>query len=174
MTGHGKGHGVESRYSCYWCFFSVTCEESLRSSCTNHLTLAHSRSSMNNRMKKCTLPFVRYASQTSTKNNAAKQQSTAKRNAGCNEDPGFKTKAKNPAGADSHSVVAIIDICASCLSTSTKQTLRAKHKYVQTRQERNIIILHRAHLASLAARNPRQHPTELLESTNYIKTSLGR
>lgn len=90
-------------------------------------------------MKKCTLPLVKYASQTSTKNNAAKQQSTAKRNAGCSEDPGFKTKAKNPTGADSHSVVAIIDICTSCLSTSTKQSLRAKHKYVQTKQERNII-----------------------------------
>lgn len=62
-----------------------------------HFTLAHSAISIAIRTKKWTLPFVRYADQTKTRKRRVKAQSTASKNEGCKEEPGFRTKEKNPA-----------------------------------------------------------------------------
>jgi len=73
------------------------------SSCTNHLTLAHRAISIAIKTKKWTLPFVRYADQVNAKKSRAKAQSTASKKEGCKEEPGFRTKEKNPdtVGSDS-------------------------------------------------------------------------
>lgn len=47
------------------------------------------------------LPLVKNASHTNTKNRAVNAQSTARRKEGCNEEPGFRTKEKNPTSVDS-------------------------------------------------------------------------
>jgi len=70
------------------------------SSCTNHFTLAHRAISITIKIKKWTLPFVRYADQAKTKKRRAKAQSTASKKEGCKEEPGLRTKEKNP-GSDS-------------------------------------------------------------------------
>lgn len=60
-----------------------------------HFTLAHRAISIAIRIKKWTLPFVIYADQAKTKKRTAKAQSTASKNEGCKEEPGFRTKEKN-------------------------------------------------------------------------------
>jgi hypothetical protein len=61
-----------------------------------HFMLAHRAISIAIRTKKWTLPFVRYADHTKTKKRRAKAQSTASKNEGCKEEPGCRTKEKNP------------------------------------------------------------------------------
>ena len=56
--------------------------------------LAHSAISITIRIKKCTLPFVRYADQTKTRKRRANAQSTASKKEGCKEEPGLRTKEK--------------------------------------------------------------------------------
>lgn len=60
-----------------------------------HFTLAHRAISIAIKIKKWALPFVRCADQAKTKKRTAKAQSTASKNEGCKEEPGFRTKEKN-------------------------------------------------------------------------------
>jgi len=61
-----------------------------------HFTLAHRAISIAIRIKKWTLPFVRYADQTKTRKRREKAQSTASKNEGCKEEPGLRTRERNP------------------------------------------------------------------------------
>lgn len=61
-----------------------------------HFTLAHRAISIAIRIKKWTLPFVRYADQAKTKKRTAKAQSTASKKEGSREEPGLRTEEKNP------------------------------------------------------------------------------
>lgn len=74
------------------------------SSCTNHFTVAHRASWIPIKTKKCGLPFVRYADERKTKNNSAKAASTAKRNVGWRDEPGFRMKETNEGSSESNDI----------------------------------------------------------------------
>lgn len=79
------------------------------SSCTNHFTLAHRASWIPIKTKKCRLPFVRYADQRKTKNSSANAASTAKRNVGWRDEPGFRMKETNEGSSESDAILVAED-----------------------------------------------------------------
>lgn len=83
------------------------------SSCTNHFTLAHKASWIPIKTKKCRLPFVRYADQRKTKNSSANAASTAKRNVGWRDEPGFRMNEMNEGSSESDAILVTEDTWAA-------------------------------------------------------------
>lgn len=83
------------------------------SSCTNHFTLAHKASWIPIKTKKCRLPFVRYADQTKTKNSSANAASTAKRNVGWRDEPGFRMNEMNEGSSAESDAILVAEDSAS-------------------------------------------------------------
>lgn len=79
------------------------------SNTTYHFTLAHKASWIPIKTKKCRLPFVRYADQRKTKNSSANAASTAKRNVGWRDEPGFRMNEMNEgSSAESDAILVAV------------------------------------------------------------------